>query len=170
MSIEKVIADHELWLSSRGVQGAKAKLSGMKLTGLVLEGKDLSHADFEATKLTDVCFRNCNLSFLYAPHSQWTSVDCSSARLTCVSFRESLLVSCDFTAANLYFMQAVDSMWRDCSLDKALLKNADLTRAKLTNSPLDRAYLADTILTGSTIRDKDSASIHYLGKSLIKRG
>jgi uncharacterized protein YjbI with pentapeptide repeats len=170
VDIMHVLEQHQLWLESRGVRGTKAKLTGLTLTGVVLDNKDLSHIEMESSTIIDCSFRRCNFSFAHAPHSVWKNTDLFGTRMTCSSLRESHFTGCDLTSSNLYFSTGADSMWYNCSFDRAILKNADFTRTKFINSPLDQAYLCDTILTGATLRDKEAASVHYINKRLIKRG
>ena len=163
------IDDHELWLSSRGLEGKKLFLENTRIRDAHFTGKDLSHASFAGTHFTNVSFIDCALSFLYAAHCQWRDVDISGSKLTCISLREGILTRCDFTGCDMYFATMTDALFKSCTFDKTLLKNANLTNSKLTNSPLDRAYLCDTILTGSTLRDAGTASVHHLTRGIIKR-
>lgn len=161
--------DHEWWLSSHGLEGKKAVLENVKVSDVVVSGRELSHASFAGSKFVNVSFRDTNLAFLYAARCQWHNVDLSGSKLTCVSVREGMLVGCDFTGCDMYFATMTDAIFKHCTFDKTLLKNANLTNSKLTNSPLDRAYLCDTILTGATLRDTGTASVHHLTRGIIKR-
>jgi len=169
LDIQRILDQHELWLSTQGHQGKKAKLAHVTLKDTIITGRNLSHVDFESSKFTDVTFEGCTLAFSYAPKSHWTRVSIVGTKLTAACFRETVLVACDFTGSDMYFATMTDALFKSCTFDKTLLKNANLTNSKLTNSPLDRAYLCDTILTGSTLRDAGTASVHHLTRGIIKR-
>lgn len=50
--LDRVIADHRLWLESVGEQGKRADLTGVNLTGLNMSGADMTWAIMSGANLT----------------------------------------------------------------------------------------------------------------------
>ena len=161
--LNRVVAEHEQWLDSRGTRGKRADLSGWTLSNVSLSDRDLSHANLSNTKLTNVSMRGINLSFAHASGSHWTSVDLAFAKMTAFVFRDSVLTSSTVTRVSLYHATLVGIVARDVDWTGSSMKMADLTGATLVNSSLEHASLIEAKLTGVSFKSPSAgASVHYL--------
>ena len=119
--LAKILAEHKLWVESRGKKGERANLGGADLSGVNLIGIDLSDAYLNGAKLIDADLKNTDLS----------RADLSDAAL----FRA------DLRSANLS-----DANLSDANLSRANLESVLLDRANLTG-----AYLGYTVLQFSSV-------------------
>ena len=125
LKIQKVLADHHLWLESQKKEGKQANLSGWDLSGLCLAERDLREINFEGVDLA-----KANLS--------WTKLD--GANLSGANLREADLTKSRLQGADLY---------------QANLEKADLTAANLRKAKLQEANFQEADLLNTDFRDAD---------------
>ena len=109
MNIEKILADHVLWLKREG--GTRADLSYADLTGADLSYADLRNADLRLANLSDANLRDANLR----------GADLIRASLRDANLSRASLSHADLTGADL----------RGADLSSANLSHASLRDAKL---------------------------------------
>lgn len=111
----KIFDDHELWLTSKGKQGAQAHLSNCSL------------ANSPAVKmyqrdLRDAHFNHCNLDYI---------------SLQSANFRRALFVDTSLRNAWLPNVNLYDARICGCDLTDARLENATLCYTSISNTKLD---------------------------------
>lgn len=73
-SLEKILADHKVWLSSKGARGKRANFSKSYLKNLEFNDLNLTKATFWKCSLVNVTFRNCNLQNCNLKQSKFKNV------------------------------------------------------------------------------------------------
>jgi hypothetical protein len=116
MNLEKILADHRLWLDGKG--GERAGLTDADLTGANLAYARLNHANLNRADLTGATLTGADLTY---------------ARLTDANLAYARLTDARLTGADLY----------NANLAYARLNHADLTGATLTDADLTDAIIGD---------------------------
>jgi uncharacterized protein YjbI with pentapeptide repeats len=132
--LQEILADHHLWLESRGKDGKQANLSGWDLSGLDLAERDLRDINFE-----DVQLVNANLSWAELDRANLSGANLQEANLSQAHLQESdlhraNLERADLTGANLRNARLMGANFQEAKLLKANFRDADLQDAKLTQS------------------------------------
>jgi len=130
--LQKILADHKLWIETGYQEGKRADLSntvlrdanavGVYLGNANLSGADLSGADLRGEDLGDAELSGANLR---------------NADLIRACLRHADLAEANLSGANL----------RNAELSAANLRNADLSGANLRNADLSGADLTGAIFT-----------------------
>lgn len=170
MNLGDILALHELWLNTGGVDGSQADFSArgqefwteddrmvilgeQQVTRLVdmigphdkniLSSRDLRNARFDAADLSDAQFLGCSLEGA-------TFVGANIAR---THFDRSNLSRCDFSGA-----AGEDPSFREANLSYANLGYASLPGASLESSNLEHCTLTDSNLSNGYLRHAKAAS------------
>jgi len=114
--LNKILKEHELWLSSGREKGKRANFTNAFL----------KYANFRNANLTNAFLRSAFLRNAYL----------RNANLINANLRNANLINADFTNADL----------TNADLTNAYLTNADFTNADLTNADLTNAYLTNAIM------------------------
>lgn len=122
--LEKIIHDHELWLSGQG--GARADLSDADLMGADLSGAKLSRADLSGADLSGAYLSGADLSGADLSGALLHEADLSRADLSSASLLRADLLRADLSSADL----------SNAYLSRAGLIFADLSGANLSNADL----------------------------------
>lgn len=148
ISLEEVLATHELWVNSRGQDGKRAEL----------RTADLSARDLANAQLTSADLRGADFS----------SSDLSDAQMHGADLREADMVGTVLTGANLAVSRLRRARMIGCSVDGANLKGADLAGADLSGSKFSDADLTGAILLGAKLAGADLASARGLNRSQLE--
>jgi uncharacterized protein YjbI with pentapeptide repeats len=138
---EKILAQHELWFKSKGMQGERANLSS----------KDFSYQDLRNRILVEADLRDSNLE---------------SANLDNTDLRGASMQDCKLTKANLSHanLEEADLMWADftdANLHQANLEGANVQGADFTTSRgLTRKQLQLAIRDDTTLFPKEFFQLH----------
>lgn len=144
------------------------QLTGLALDGLDLTGRDvraveatgcrfadtaLAGGGLEQVVLTDCVFDHCDLANLRAHDSSMVRVALSASRLTGLAWASSLLRDatvdgCRADLAAFRFSRLRGVVFRDCVLAQADFQGADLRDARF-----ERCSLAGAQFSGATLRD-----------------
>ena len=148
VSLEEVLATHELWVNSRGQDGKRAEL----------KAADLSARDLANAQLTSADLRGADFS----------SSDLSEAQMHGADLREADMVGTVLSGANLAVSRLRRARMIGCSVDGANLKGADLAGADLSGSKFADADLTGAILLGAKLAGADLASAKGLSRSQLE--
>jgi uncharacterized protein YjbI with pentapeptide repeats len=121
--LERIVAAHELWVSTGGCQGQHADLADMDLRGADLNGRDLTGANFGNSSCAGAVFHG--------------------AKLSRTDFHR-----CNLQEANLRGVDLTESDLQEAILTNADLTGASLVRAKIYGSKANSAILSDCNLSG----------------------
>ncbi len=164
LTLEELIAQHQLWLKTQGAEGKKLDLSdhdlrggpslvGANLTMLIAErsiwyGRDLSQINLQAAFVRNGDFRHCN--FMNADLRGTNFAKCMmvgakfhKAHLEPLYFEGKRSLKTSFAGANL----------RYTDFSGANLKDVDFTGADLTSANFIGADLTNAILTNANMTD-----------------
>jgi uncharacterized protein YjbI with pentapeptide repeats/DNA-binding NarL/FixJ family response regulator len=139
IDIAKLVAEHTLWLSSKGEQGVRASFAD----------KDISGVDFSSIALTNADFRNVVMSDAICIEAHFDGADFRNADLSATNLTKAVLSVARLRHANLSL----------ANLNEADLKHADLSGAKFAKSCCDGANMTGAILLGADLRDADLSAV-----------
>ena len=148
ISLEEVLATHELWVTSRGEDGKRA----------MLRGADLSARDFTEAQLTSADLRGADLS----------SCDLTGAQLHGADLREADMVGARLSGSNLAVSRLRHARLVGCSVDGANLKGADVAGADLSGSTFADADLTGANLLGARLAGADLAAAKGMTRSQLE--
>ena len=148
ISLEEVLANHELWIASHGAEGKRA----------ALRGADLSARDFAEAQMTSADLRGADLS----------SCNLAGAQLHGADLREADMVGARLSGANLAVCRLRRARLIGCAVDGANLKGADLAGADLSGSTFAEADLTGAILLGAQLAGADLAATKGLTRSQLE--
>jgi len=142
MNLQDVLAEHKLWLDTKGNSGKRANLIGAELINTNLSGANLSYANLIDANLEGANLRGANL----------IGVDLSRANLRGVDLRYAILSYADLEGANLRGANLIGANLRGANLVGANLIGVDLIGVDLSGYDLfntigDGSYI-QTIQTG----------------------
>jgi CheY-like chemotaxis protein len=147
IDIAKLVAEHSLWLSSKGEQGVRASFAD----------KDISGVDFSGIALTNADFRNVVMSDAICVGAHFDGADFRNADLSASNFTKAILSVARMRHANLSL----------ANLNEADLKHADLSGAKFAKSCCDGANMTGAILLGADLRDADLSNVEGLKQAQL---
>lgn len=132
--LDKVLADHKLWIRTFGEEGKRAdlrnaNLGGAKLAGARLREAMLSGANFIGADLSSAALRDADLVKASLLRARLTNADLSGANLYGAMLGRAEMVEADLTGADLR-----NADLRDAILDKADLRDAGVNGANFTNA------------------------------------
>jgi len=140
--LEKVLADHKLWLRMEG--GRRADLRGTDLSGTNLDGADLAQANLIGA----------NLSFASLVRADLSRADLSGATLTRCVLRMAYL-----SYALLPEVRAPGACFSQANLEGATMNGANLRGARFDGACLRRAYMREADLTNAGLTHTDLGSV-----------
>lgn len=165
--LDKILAQHKLWVESKGKTGARADLSNAVLSGADLRRADLSYANLEFSDLSNAQFGGyyvgqdgADLSHAYLLAANLSFASLSDAHLEGAVVREANLFSADLDDANLKGANLADTNLDETDLTGCDLSNTDLTGASLGGTIFEPRRLppADSI---AFTRKLDSITYHF---------
>jgi uncharacterized protein YjbI with pentapeptide repeats/DNA-binding NarL/FixJ family response regulator len=149
LDLTAVVAEHGLWLQSKGAEGKRATFQGMDLAGADLSGAILANATFREADLSDACL--------------------AEARLDGSDFRYATLSAADLAGANLGVAALRHAKLDLSNLEGAILRGSDLSGARLSGARLAGADLKGAILIGSDLREADLSKVDGLTQAQIEK-
>lgn len=149
LDLTAVVAEHGLWLQSKGAEGKRATFQGMDLAGADLSGAILANATFREADLSDACL--------------------AEARLDGSDFRYATLSAADLAGANLGVAALRHAKLDLSNLEGAILRGSDLSGARLSGARLAGADLKGAILIGSDLREADLSKVDGLTQGQIEK-
>jgi Pentapeptide repeats (8 copies) len=145
--LDKILAQHKLWLESGGTSGAQEDLARADLRNARLGGALLAGANLSGAVLYDADLGAANLS----------GADLSDASLTGARLSEANLNGADLRGAEI----------ADADLRRASLHMTDLSGADLTGTDVSNALVFSVRLSGANLKDTDLRGV-YLSASDLK--
>jgi uncharacterized protein YjbI with pentapeptide repeats len=133
--LDDIVEKHQLWLSSSGEQGEKARLYGLILEDVVLDEKDLREADLSGSSLWCASLRFVKLDGACLDNTILVKTDLSNASLKAVN-----ATNAKFSEANLFH----------ANLEGAILQDADFSHANLSSAFFNGATLDGANLAFAT--------------------
>jgi uncharacterized protein YjbI with pentapeptide repeats len=121
--MSETFESHEQWLNSDRKLGKKLVLRGREIESLNLTSRHLSAIEFVNCKLTDVVFRDADLSDS--------------------SFTECVFTRCRFEASMLQY-----TVFRNCTITQS-----DFNKANLNGTTFERTTITDSNLNGASLID-----------------
>lgn len=149
LDLTVVVAEHGLWLQSKGAEGKRATFVGMDLAGADLSGAILANATFREVNLSDACL--------------------AEARLDGSDFRYAVLEATDLGGANLGVAALRHARLRLSNMENAVLRGSDLSGATLTGARLAGADLKGATLIGTDLREVDLSKVDGLTSGQIEK-
>lgn len=95
--LEKIIAEHKIWLDTAGESGTRANLSCTDLSGVDLSSADLRYADLSCSDLRGACLTNADLSCANLTDADLSFADLSFADLSHSVYKGIRLLDVDLT-------------------------------------------------------------------------
>ena len=160
ISLEEMIKEHVLWLTTQGNSGEKMNLSGVDLTGL----PDLKKSPITAIKALDSKFIGMNLEDAQMQFCQFDKSDFRDTRMARADLRGSRFINVDFTRADLSDAKLSPLKFKNAdgsdrlervNLSGAVLKHTNLSGADLRNTIFMGADLSNANLSGADLRYAD---------------
>jgi DNA-binding NarL/FixJ family response regulator len=142
IDIAKLVAEHNLWLTTKGEQGVRASFAD----------KDIAGVDFSGIALTNADFRNVVMSDSICVEAHFDGADFRNADLSATNFNKAVLSVARMRHANLSL----------ANLSEADFKHADLSGAKFAKACCDGANFTGAILLGADSRDADLSAVEGL--------
>jgi DNA-binding NarL/FixJ family response regulator len=149
LNVDAIVADHVLWLTSKGAEGKRATFQGMDLAGADLSGTVLANATFRDVDMSD--------SFLV------------ESRLDGADFRYAVLGAANLGKANLGVAQLRHADLRLANLEGASLRGADLSGARLGGAKLAGADFTGVTLISADLREADLSQVENLRQSQVDK-
>jgi len=135
--LKAVLDGHRIWVSSGGMKGKRADLTGVDLTGV-----DLAHANLAHANLTGAILTGARLVCAILTGVDLTGVDLTCANLTCA-----ILTHANLTGANLPAFQIPQEgeliVWK--ALELGIGKVRVPAGAKRTATPVGRKCRAASL-------------------------
>ncbi len=139
--VEKILAQHELWFTSKGMQGERANLSS----------RDFSYQDLSNRILVEADLRNSNLE-----SANLDNADLRGASLQDCNFTKAILCHANFEEADLMWADFTDANLVQANLEGANVQGADFT----TSSGLTRKQIQLAIRDDTTLFPKEFFQLH----------
>jgi len=146
--LDTVLAEHNLWVESKGALGKRADL----------EGEDLSGRNLAEAALTNANLKRSDLS----------GSDLSDALLHGADLRHAEIIGGQMQGANLAVARLRHAHLRGCQLQGANFKGADLAGADLSGSIFDGAEMKGANLLGVNLEDADLSGAKGLVQSQLE--
>lgn len=141
-NIKNILNDHRLWLDTKGIQGQRASFHRADLSGMDLSGEILEDIDFYYANLTKTNFFGANLkkSCFYG------------ANLQKANFEKSILSFSELTYSNLLFANLTNAKINDTNLSFSSLESCVAHNTDFSYSNFDGASLLEADLQGSNLK------------------
>jgi uncharacterized protein YjbI with pentapeptide repeats len=154
--LDKILAEHALWLVSNRKKGKLADLEGWNLDKLNLESADLPFA-----KLRSVSFRNTYLPGANFAHADLLKVNFSGAILNGTDFLDANL-----SRGNLAFTDCGEANFTNAILENVNFEGANLEEAIFEGANLKGVNFKNANLSFSDICDADFEGANFEGANL----
>ncbi|WP_145541868.1 pentapeptide repeat-containing protein [Yersinia alsatica] len=135
--LNKILAEHKIWVESYRQNGSSADLRDADLCGADLRGADLRGANLRGADLRGANLRGANLRDADLRDADLCGADLRGANLRDADLRDADLRGADLRGADLRGADLRDANLRDADLRVADLRVADLRGANLP----DRTYI-----------------------------
>jgi len=149
LDLSAIVAEHTLWLDSKGTGGQRANFAGLDLAGADLAAAVLANASFREVDLSDCCL--------------------AGARLDGADFRRAILSAADLTGADLGVAALRHARLDLANLEGARLRGSDLSGAVLSRARLAGADLSGAVLMGADLRAADLSAVEGLRQPQLDR-
>jgi len=169
--LDKIVADHSLWLDSRGDEGQRADFSGADLSRADLRGANLYGVDFSRANLT-----GANLSAAFLSRAKFSAANLtggnlvgaflSTARLGDADLSGANLSGANLSGANLSGADLSGANLSDANLIGAFLSPSELGPSKLIRADISGADLTDADLVGADFSRADLSRANLIGANL----
>lgn len=193
--LEKILSDHNLWLTSNGLKGSRADLSNADLTSVDLRGVDLRGAE-----LSGVILVHANLQFGKLAFANLTKAVFGSHELTAApkqirpgvweytatirvlpppcfdgplsNVQNAKLSNANFqgavfAGASLVSVDMSNSEFREAHFEGAILDESDLTKSYLFQTHFNGASLNATQLYAAGLQGADFSGTNLDGARLV---
>ena len=154
--LDKILAEHALWLVSNRKKGKLADLEGWNLDKLNLESADLPFA-----KLRSVSFRNTYLPGANFAHADLLKVNFSGAILNGTDF-----LNANLSRGNLAFTDCGEANFTNAILENVNFEGANLVEAIFEGANLKGVNFKNANLSFSDICDADFEGANFEGANL----
>ncbi len=154
--LDKILAEHALWLVSNRKMGKLADLEGWNLDKLNLESADLPFA-----KLRSVSFRNTYLPGANFAHADLLKVNFSGAILNGTDF-----LNANLSRGNLAFTDCGEANFTNAILENVNFEGANLEEAIFEGANLKGVNFKNANLSFSDICDADFEGANFEGANL----
>lgn len=149
LDVSAVVAEHALWLQTKGAEGKRATFTGMDLAGVDLSGAILANATFREVDLSDSCL--------------------AEARLDGSDFRYATLSAANLGGANLGVAALRHAKLNLSNLEGAVLRGTDLSGASLSGARTAGADFKGAVMMGADLRDADLSRAENLTQLQIDK-
>ena len=149
LDVSAVVAEHGMWLQSKGAEGKRATFTGMDLAGADLSGAILANATFREVDLSDSCL--------------------AEARLDGSDFRYATLSAANLGGANLGVAAFRHAKLNLSNLEGAVLRGTDLSGASLSGARTAGADFKGAVMMGADLRDADLSQADNLTQAQIDK-
>jgi len=153
-ALDKIVKDHELWISSNGQKGARAELSHRMLANFDLEGVNLCGAQLDGAFLAGANLRKAIFGFSGVTGQQKENRTPGDP----AAFLPAAPVMLTVTVDGQVVSQSIPGITnlngaslREANLDSADLSYSNLSMADLSNADLRNADLRSADLTGANL-------------------
>lgn len=130
--LNEILENHRLCLETNFNNGELAFFNGIDLSGVVLDGRDLSFAKFE-----NVCLRGASLCGAKLRYAFSQNVDLIGANLEGAGIQRVSMKKTDLLNANLKNVNLLHAWLNDVDFGWADLSGADFYEANLVDTKLD---------------------------------
>lgn len=141
VELDRVLADHNEWISSSGTTGHPIRLFNVTVLGADFSGRDLSSARFELCDLPQARFRGCTLKSTWLHSCDLDHADFADAIAPKAQFLSSILTGALFTKA----------MLDEASFLFAKLNGADLSHTSLRKADFEDSEFHEAKFVGANI-------------------
>ncbi|MBF0325850.1 MAG: pentapeptide repeat-containing protein [Alphaproteobacteria bacterium] len=149
LNVDAIVAEHGLWLTSKGGEGKRATFQGMDLAGADLSGAILANATFREVDLSDAHL--------------------VESRLDGADFRYAVMGAANLARAELGVAQLRHADLRLANLEGANLRGADLSGARLAGSKLEGADFGGVTLISADLCEADLSKVENLKQSQVEK-
>lgn len=149
LDVSAVVAEHGMWLQSKGAEGKRATFTGMDLAGADLSGAILANATFREVDLSDACL--------------------AEARLDGSDFRYATLSAANLGGANLGVAALRHAKLNLSNLEGAVLRGTDLSGASLGGARTSGADFKGANMMGADLRDADLSKAENLTQAQVDK-
>lgn len=165
--LDKILADHFVWLDTKGKQGKQASFKGARLNRANFGGASLQGADFQGARLNganfkaanleganlrDALLRQANLEGANLRNATLELADLKEAHLELANLSGAILFGAHLENANLKGTQLQGATLRVAKISAASLRGADLVGADLEYANLDEADLRRASLQAANLQ------------------
>lgn len=160
----EICSQHLDWLSSLGETGKQADLSGCYLHGK--DFRQIGKTEHHSIYLTNIKFREADLSGSEFDHYVFTSCDFSQADLSRCKFHDCSFVNCKMQEANLHDVACENCDFQRCDLTEASFSKAAFATGFADNVNAYSSF-SDCVLRQTEFSHCFFEDIHFLKNQMI---